>query len=222
MRALVLMVMFACGTPPLRPMLANESTTPAPTTVVRGFEIKLVVERSAFMDRLLARAARDRMVGVAYPSNEEYLTGGKRDEIERYVAKLAAADPAFRVPRDHELAFQYLPGRIGGSWRSFYLTGADTIKGEMIDYAHGSMDPSTTMPIVVVNFKPAGSLALAKLTEKEMGTRLAILVGGTVRAVFVVILPITNGQLQFVLRYADDDTMLREASELAEAINKTR
>jgi hypothetical protein len=225
MRALLLVVVIACGGP-AAPVIANQTATVAPVAVpdVR-FAMKVVVSDSDFMKRVATEVGAGVGDIHAYvdgwhdPASggirDDYLVAPDREALDRYFQALAKR--GFRLPEDRELAYQQLPD---GSWRSFYLERDAAIRGAMIEKVRRSYDDSTGRPAVLLDLTEAGGRVLAELTKRITGRKLAILVGGTIRSVPVVTAPILEGRVIIVMSGTNASELEREADALVDVFKQ--
>jgi preprotein translocase subunit SecD len=195
-------------------------------------ELKVVDDGSDYMKRVYARIGSDPSLSAASIGAEVdswtsdsgsrhtdyYLVAADKGAIERFVADLAAADPAFKVPDDRELGFERIEARQPGDrvkWRSYYLERAASLTGAAIADARVDYDQTTNRPIVQVELGRYGTRVFAELTERIVGKKLATIVDGRITSVPVVETPILGGRLVISMGGSDQATMQRDADGLA-------
>ncbi len=195
-------------------------------------ELKVVDDGSDYMKRVYARISSDPSASSASIGAEVdewssdsgvhhtdyYLIANDKAAIERYVADLAAADPAFKVPDDRDLGFERIEPRQPGDrvkWRSYYLERAASLTGAAIADAQAAFDLTTNRPIVKVELGRKGARDFGDLTTRIVGKKLATIVDGRIASVPVVETPIRGGRLWITMGGADSARMQRDADELA-------
>lgn len=122
------------------------------------------------------------------------LTG--RYVIERYVRQLAAKDPTFALPDDHQLGFEYEEPNAQAKdtrpyWRSYYLERAVRLTGSAVSNASVTYDPTTNRPVVRVDFNRYGGRVFGDLTAQVQGHKVATILDGKIKSA-----PIINGAIR--------------------------
>lgn len=227
-RAIVLAVLVACGsTTKTEPALENKpqpvgSAVATPPIAARGLAFVVVDDASDYMKRMFQRvgsgkdgAATDpdaiaagvrcdrdtwRIDDSRYSFVDYYFIAADRGAIERYVAKLAASDPAFRVPDDHELVFENIDGK---TWRSYYVFKQRELDHRAVQNASVSFDPNTHRPLVLLDLTADGARAFEDLTSRIVGKKLATLLDGTVRSAPIIMGTIRGGRLSITMGDGD-------------------
>jgi hypothetical protein len=242
-RAIVVAVLVACGsTTRTEPALENKprpvgSAVATPPIAARGLAFVVVDDSSDYMKRMFQRvgsgtdgAATDPDAIAAgirceidswsiddsrYGFVDYYLVAADRGAIERYVAKLAASDPAFRVPDDRELVFENIDGKL---WRSYYVFKQRELDHRAVQNATVAFDPSTHRPLVLLDLTAAGARTFEDLTSRIVGKKLATLLDGNVRSAPVIMSTIRGGRLSITMGGGDPAAQEAEAAALVKAL----
>ncbi|MBA3461659.1 MAG: hypothetical protein H0T46_16975 [Deltaproteobacteria bacterium] len=239
-RAFVLAVLVACGsTTKPEPALENKpqpGSAAAATAPARGLAFVVVDENSDYMKRVFARvgSARDGAptdpdaiaAGIRgdidqWTTNDSgnrfidyYLVASDRGAIERYLAKLAASDPLYRVPDDRELVFE----KVNASWRSYYVFKKREIDHRAVENAVADHDPRTGLPIVRLDFTPDAKRAFEDLTSRIVGKKLATLLDGNVHSAPIVMGTVRGGRISIRVGGSDVAAQEAEAAALVKAL----
>ena len=136
-------------------------------------------------------------------NKDKVVTDGKitcklpgRFVIERYVRQLAAKDPSFAIPEDHQLGFEFeQPNNQAKDtrpyWRSYYLERAVRLTGSAVSNAMTTFDPTTNRPVVRVDFNRYGGRVFGDLTAQVQGHKVATILDGKIKSA-----PIINGAIR--------------------------
>lgn len=117
--------------------------------------------------------------------------------LERYLAELAAQDPArFKPAEDRQFGYERvapLPDAkdTRSYWRSYYLERAAPLTGAQISDASGLFDPNTNRPLVLLDFTREGARIFGDLTARIVGRKLATIFEDTIKSA-----PIINGAIR--------------------------
>ena len=160
------------------------------------------------------------------------LTG--RQAIERYlfgdkdlgVKGLVDTDPSFKVPDDHQIAFEELTPdptdpeglKRGTRWRTYYLERAVRLTGSAIANAMGSNDQNTGQPIVLLDFNRFGGRVFGELTSQIVGKKLATILDDRVKSAPTIQSAIRQGRAQITLGGGDVRHQEREREDLVNVL----
>lgn len=155
-----------------------------------------------------------------------------RQAIERYlfgdrllgVKGLVESDPSFKVPDDHQIAFEPMYADPTATdqrtrWRTYYLEKAVRLTGSGISSAQPSNDPNTGRPIVLLDFNRFGGRVFGDLTSQIVGKKLATILDDKVRSAPVINSAIRGGRASITLGGGD---VLRQEREREELVNVLR
>jgi preprotein translocase subunit SecD len=156
-----------------------------------------------------------------------------RQIIERYLfgdpdlgyTGLVQRDPSFKVPDDHQLAFELLEPPVEAkdqrkSWRTYYLERAVRLTGSSISNAYGSYDPNTNRPVVSLEFNRFGGRVFGDVTAQIVGMKFATILDDKVKSAPTINEAIRGGRAQITMGGADPTTAERERDDLV-AVLKT-
>jgi preprotein translocase subunit SecD len=242
MRSFLFVVLVACGGAAQPRAIDNHvaSGTPVPTAAPathRVLEFRVVDSEAAFSKQLFAHVGPDNH-GVPHDAkaaaagiegeidawgddsgahHTEYYLRGDRAALETYLSDAAKQDPALVVPSDRELVFETLDN---GKVRTYLLEKTAELDERSVQTATRSQDPNTGRPMVLLDFTPAGTDALAKLTQRIVGKKLAILANGKLESAPIINDPITGGRASITMGGTDVAEQEREAGELARVLTK--
>jgi preprotein translocase subunit SecD len=142
--------------------------------------------------------------------------------IAKYVADLAATDPRFKIPDDHQLGFEYVEPAPGSKtkafWRSYYLFRAVRLTGTTIVRANGVFDPTTNRALVTLEFDRTGTRVFGDLTTEIVGQRLATILDGRVKSAPTINQPIRGGHAQIQMGGRDPDQAILERDKLVQVL----
>lgn len=152
-----------------------------------------------------------------------YVRGPERAKLERYLARLAAADPAYAIPADRAVVFERMEGdRANGErnaarplWRSYLVERRPALTGDSVKSAEMAMDPNFGIPTVIIDFDRQGARLLGEVTTRIIGKKLAITLDGIVKSAPVIAGAIPAGRAQIAMGGGDAVTQERDARELA-------
>jgi preprotein translocase subunit SecD len=124
--------------------------------------------------------------------------------LQKYMKELAASDPKFVVPDDHEIGYEPQdPDPTAKDqrrmWRTYYLEHAVRLTGSAISNAAAGNDPNTGAPIVLLDFNRYGSRVFGDLTTQIVGKRLAAVLDGKVRSAPTITVPIRTGRAMITI-----------------------
>jgi preprotein translocase subunit SecD len=218
----------------------------------RQLEIKAKVDQwrpedggGNHVDYYLEAYDREESVPVAWAKQRGCLTessvieSGKtrcpvtgRQAIERYlfgdkdlgVKGLFEADPSFKLPDDHQIAFEPQYPEPAASdqrtlWRTYYLERAVRLTGSGISNAQPSNDPNTGQPIVLLDFNRFGGRVFGDLTAEIVGKKLATILDDKVRSAPIINGAIRGGRASITLGGGD---ILRQEREREALVNVLR
>jgi len=212
-------------------------------------EMKVVDDGSDYMKMLAARVpgdpdAQDAEIRAEVESwtsedgtrhVDRYLTAHDRRSlgggqlIRRYLAALAAKDPAFVVPSDREIGFERIESgtgsrRVGATpggspiWRTYYLERAAALSGAAITDASVSVEPTTLRPIVLLEFNRFGTRMFGDVTARIVGKKLATILDGSIKTAPIINGPIRGGRASITMGGDDRGAMEQAAAELAKVL----
>lgn len=142
--------------------------------------------------------------------------------IQRYVDTLAASDPKFKVPDDHQLGFEYEEPISGEDlrpyWRSYYLWRAVRLTGTAITNAQGSFEPNTGRAVVLLDFNRYGGRVFGELTAEIVGQKLATILDDKVKSAPTINGAIRGGRASITMGGADPDRQLKDRNELVNVL----
>jgi len=109
-----------------------------------------------------------------------------KEALSKYIAKLQNET---RIPDDHQLLLGKFEGEAdpkaaaGPDWRTYYVFARAEITGDYIDEAFVTFDErENSKPAVALNFNPAGADVFARLTERNVKRRMAIVLDNQIDA----------------------------------------
>lgn len=158
---------------------------------------------------------------VARDRDQPAMTG--RAAIEKYLAEIALRDPRYKVPDDRQIGYQRIdPAPTDKDqhplWRSYYLERTAELTGKDVATAEGADDPSSNRPVVLVDFTRAGTRALADVTERNVGRKLATILDGTVRSAPIINGPIRGGRVSIAMGGTDPRAQALERQDLVNVL----
>ncbi|MBP9088885.1 MAG: protein translocase subunit SecD [Kofleriaceae bacterium] len=139
--------------------------------------------------------------------------------IERYVRQLAAKDPSFVVPDDHQLGFEFeQPNRNAQDtrpyWRSYYLERAVRLTGSAVSNAMTTYDPTTNRPVVRVDFNRYGGRVFGDLTAQVQGHKVATILDGKIKSAPIINAAIRGGTATITMGGGDPMRQEADANDL--------
>jgi len=151
--------------------------------------------------------------------------GTGRRKIEMYLAEIAKADPAFAVPEDRQLGYEYVqPGADAEDkrpfWRTYFLDRAVRLTGATITNAVTIWDPQTNRPEVLVEFNRYGTRVFGDLTSESVGKKMAIILDDKVASAPIIQTSITGGRSNISMGGGSPEEQQKEADILV-AVLKT-
>jgi protein-export membrane protein SecD len=143
--------------------------------------------------------------------------------IARYMDRLATIDPTkFRIPDDHELAYEYEEPIHGedrrGYWRSYYLWKATRLTGTAITNAVPSFEPNTGRAVVLLDFNRYGGRVFGDLTAEIVGQKLATILDGKVKSAPIINGAIKGGRASITMGGADADRQIKDRDQLVNVL----
>jgi len=149
------------------------------------------------------------------------LTG--RQVMERYLKELAATDPTFKVPDDHDIGYERIDPDPGAKdqrtyWRVYYLDHAVRLTGSAIANATPNNDPNTGAPVVQIDFNRFGGRQFGDLTAQIVGQKLATILDDRIRSAPQINTAIRNGHAVITLGGGDPFHQEREREELVNVL----
>jgi preprotein translocase subunit SecD len=160
---------------------------------------------------------------------DRYLHGDKDLGVVGLMNKEPACDPnaptCFRVPDDHELAYEVIEPPTDARdqrkyWRTYYLEKAVRLTGTSISDARPAFDPSTNRPVVELTFNRFGGRVFGDVTAQIVGMRFATLLDGKVRSAPTIETAIRGGSARITMGGGDPVRAERERDDLV-AVLKT-
>lgn len=197
---------FGCAQPPEPPQAQHiDAVESLPFHTPSMVQFKAVEAGSTYMQRLIEhvpvdavnapnalRSERDRWVidRGAVPTDDVFLSAPTRADLERFVASV----PSLTLPADRQLAY----GRIDDSdrWRTYVVDSTAALDGDDIAHAEVTRDRASDRITAFVDFTPDGAQQFAHVTENMVGSKLAVLLDGSVVAAPVIMGKITGGRAQ--------------------------
>lgn len=143
--------------------------------------------------------------------------------IERYLDALASKDAKYKVPDDHEIAFEYeQPGKEAEDkrpfWRSYYLDRSVRLTGSAVLDASVNYDQNTNRPEVLVSFNSFGSRVFGDLTAQVVGRKVATILDGKVKSAPVINGAIYGGRASISMGGMDAQRQERDAADLVSVL----
>ena len=142
--------------------------------------------------------------------------------IGKYLDALAAQNPAFKVPDDHQIGYELIEPELGQDrtpyWRSYYLERAVRLTGTAITDASGSFEPNTGRPIVLLNFNRYGGRVFGDLTAQIVGQKLATILDDKVKSAPIINGAIRGGRASITMGGSDPDRQLKERDDLVNVL----
>jgi hypothetical protein len=206
------LIAIACGGPSqsAKP-IGNQAVPAAPRTAghTRGLEFRVVDSSSAAMEKIFAHVGYDNgtptdpmalSAGITVDveawadpiegskrHQEYHLVAKDRATLERYVTTIAAKDLALSLPKDREFGYEQSDT---GTWRTYVLERTASLDGSTVANATQSVDPTSGRVVVMLDFDATGAKALAELTKRITGQKLAIIFNGVIKSA-----PIINNEI---------------------------
>jgi preprotein translocase subunit SecD len=149
-----------------------------------------------------------------------YLRASSRIALEDYVEQAQDRNPTWRFSADRAFGYERVMPRDGGPpyWRTYVLDLTQRLDGRSITAASVARDPMTDAPQVLVEFDVAGKEALADLTSRNVGSKLAIILDGTITSAPVINDAIPGGKVSVSMSAGDTRAQEREAAALVAAL----
>jgi protein-export membrane protein SecD len=178
---------------------------------VGKLEFKVVDDGSDFMNRVYshvrAEPKGDVTIDVDSWRSEDgthhtdyYLVAQDRTTIADYLAKLATNDPRFRIPDDHQIAYEHVDGTDKPPfWRTYYLEHVARVTGAGISGATATTDPNSNRPIVTVDFNRSAAQTFGELTASIVGKKLAIVFDDQIRSAPIITGAIRGGRASITM-----------------------
>ena len=206
----------------------------------------LVDEQSDFMKALSIYAAQDKkakrlrintetdswnsensgsVTVDSYLSAADGADGTGRERLEKYLVELSATSDQFKIDARHFIGYEVVVLREGGSkernvriWRTYYLVRNTALMGSILSSATISMNPTTGRHEILVRLNDPGKRFFADLTRRNIGKKLAILVGRRVALAPIIHSEIPNGSIIITMGSGSDKMTERNAQELTHAM----
>jgi preprotein translocase subunit SecD len=164
----------------------------------------------------LNRGNKDKQVGGKITCN---IPGSRI--MDRYLASLAAKDPAFTIPENREVKYELVEPAPDAKdkrtfWRSYLLDRTVRLTGTAIHDAMPSYDPNTNRPIVLLDFNRFGSRVFGDLTAEIVGKKLATILDDKVKSAPIINGAIRGGRASITMGGAD---VRRQEAERDELVN---
>jgi preprotein translocase subunit SecD len=142
--------------------------------------------------------------------------------IQLYMDRLAAKDPKFKVPDDHQLGYELEQPTAGDDlrpyWRSYYLWRAVRLTGTAITNAMGSFEPNTGRPIVLLDFNRYGARVFGDLTAEIVGQKLATILDGKVQSAPIINGAIRGGRASITMGGGDAERQVKDRDSLVNVL----
>jgi protein-export membrane protein SecD len=153
---------------------------------------------------------------IAEIEKQNHLSYKEGQQFSDYVRKLNELIKG-KIPADTEIAFERSKDTMGGEvGRTPYLLKSKTaVTGDDLQDASVQIDPESRRPNVGFSLNPRGAVLFEKLTEANIGHRLAIVLDNIVHSAPVIQNRIGGGKGQISLGRGDSDSMMKEAKDLA-------
>ncbi len=143
--------------------------------------------------------------------------------MDRYLASLAAKDPAFQMPDNREVKYELVEPPPDAKdkrtfWRSYFLDRTVRLTGSAIHDATPSYDPNTNRPIVLLDFNRFGSRVFGDLTAEIVGKKLSTILDDKVKSAPIINGAIRGGRASITMGGSDVGTQERERDELVNVL----
>ena len=202
-----------------------------------GLAMQLVAEGAAAQEWQADAAARVRAAGVAGVRDHSFpfgrnggveiaLIAEERDLLERTLARAGVvAPPGFALGLEHVERVRAdddaddRPGGLPASyWRTYLLELPVQLDGDDVASANIMSDPMTGRPEIMLEFTRKAAERFADLTERSVGRRLAIAVGGTINSAPVIESRIAGGRARISMGGSDPRKALADAQSTVVAL----
>jgi len=145
------------------------------------------------------------------------------DKIAGGEKGLVETDPSFKIPDDHQIAFEPIYPDPGAKeqrtlWRSYYLESAVRLTGAGISNAQPNNDPNTGRPVVLLDFNRFGGRVFGDLTSQIVGKKLATILDDKVRSAPIINQAIRGGRAAITLGGGDVERQERERESLVNVL----
>ncbi len=146
-----------------------------------------------------------------------------RQGILDYVGALAVTDPALGLPADRRLGFERVePDPTAAAarpyWRTYYLERDPALTGASIARVESARDPATHQPVVNLELDRDGTRALAAVSERALGRKLATIVDGRIVRAPIIAGPLPGGRTTIVVTGTDPARAADDAAQLARVL----
>jgi preprotein translocase subunit SecD len=142
--------------------------------------------------------------------------------IQRYLDQTIAKDPKFKVPDDHQIAYELEEPTSGEDlrpyWRSYYLWRAVRLTGTAITNAQGSFEPNTGRAVVLLDFNRYGGRVFGEVTSEIVGQKLATILDDKVKSAPTINTAIRGGRASITMGGADPNRQLRDRDDLVNVL----
>lgn len=151
-----------------------------------------------------------------HPYIDQFLTAPTREQLEAAIG--AAQARGWRPPPDSFVQYEREDMPDGVRWRTYLLSDIVVIDGTMVADAALSYDPDTNRPATLIDLTSEGTRRFANATERMVGRKLAMVVGGRVVSAPTVNEPIRGGRLSIWGGGGAPYAMEQEANALAHVL----
>jgi preprotein translocase subunit SecD len=147
-----------------------------------------------------------------------------RTILEGYLKELAAANPKFKIPDDHDIGYERFDPDPAAKdqrsyWRTYYLEHAIRLTGSAIANASPANDPNTGAAVVQIDFNRYGGRLFGDLTSQIVGKKLAAILEDRVRSAPIINQAIRTGHAVITLGRGNDPVLAeREREELVNVL----
>jgi preprotein translocase subunit SecY len=104
------------------------------------------------------------------------------------------------------------------TWRSYFVADEVALDGSAVANATGTYDRNTNQPVVSLEFTRRGARTFGELTERIVGHKLAMLLGGEVKSAPVINTAIRGGRAQITLGGSDSQKAEADRDALVETL----
>ena len=155
--------------------------------------------------------------GLLRKGEEQGISYKKGTRFSRYVAELNAFLEK-DLPEGHSLAFEKVFSRATNEVENIipYLVETKSdLDGDALQDARVQIDPAQNEPYVSLSFKSRGAKLFERLTEENVGRRMAIVLDGNIYSAPNINEKIAGGFARITLGRGNFDKTLKEARDLA-------
>lgn len=148
---------------------------------------------------------------------QTFLRAPSREALEEVVAATQAR--GWKLPAETEIGYERVEQSSESGdlshWRTYELATDVVIDGSMIVRASASFDPTSNRPVVLADLTAAGADRFCAATERLVGRKIAMVLGGRVRSAPIINGAICDGRILITMGGGDASAAEREAVSTA-------